>query len=117
MYLIISEWDENNHPTSVNQKATLQEAQSIVDRVGGFFVETPHAYKLSKYITVDPVNQIIDFDLSKETADKNREKVMRDIQKLESSVTPRRIREMTTDSGKQWVNNVEELIAIERGKL
>ncbi len=40
-----------------------------------------------------------------------------EIQRLESSVTPRRIREMTTDSGKQWVNNVEELIAIERGKL
>ena len=40
-----------------------------------------------------------------------------EIQRLESSVTPRRIREMTTDSGKQWVNTVEELIAIERGKL
>lgn len=40
-----------------------------------------------------------------------------EIHRLESSVTPRRIREMTTDSGKQWVNNVEELIAIERGKL
>ena len=40
-----------------------------------------------------------------------------EIQRLESSVTPRRIREMTTVSGKQWVNNVEELIAIERGKL
>ena len=40
-----------------------------------------------------------------------------EIQRLESSVTPRRIREMTTDAGKQWVNNVEELIAIERGKL
>ena len=40
-----------------------------------------------------------------------------EIHRLESSVTPRRIREMTTDAGKQWVNNVEELIAIERGKL
>ena len=40
-----------------------------------------------------------------------------EIQRLESSVTPRRIREMTTDAGKQWVNNVEKLIAIERGKL
>jgi hypothetical protein len=40
-----------------------------------------------------------------------------EIQRLESTVTPRRIREMTTDAGKQWVNNVEELIAIERGKL
>lgn len=40
-----------------------------------------------------------------------------EIHRLESSVTPRRIREMLTDAGKQWVNNVEELIAIERGKL
>ncbi len=42
---------------------------------------------------------------------------MKEINRLEGTVTPRRIREMTTDAGKQWVNNVEELIAIERGKL
>ena len=36
---------------------------------------------------------------------------------LESTVTPRRIREMTTVAGAKWVDDVEKLIAIERSKL
>jgi hypothetical protein len=40
-----------------------------------------------------------------------------EIQKLESTVTPRRIREMTTVAGAKWVDDVEKLIAIERAKL
>jgi len=40
-----------------------------------------------------------------------------EIQRLESTVTPRRIREMTTVAGAKWVDDVEKLIAIERSKL
>ena len=40
-----------------------------------------------------------------------------EIQRLESTVTPRRIREMTTVEGAKWVDDVEKLIAIERAKL
>ena len=40
-----------------------------------------------------------------------------EIQRLESTVTPRRIREMTTADGAKWVDDVEKLIAIERAKL
>ena len=40
-----------------------------------------------------------------------------EIEKLESTVTQRRIREMTTDAGKKWIEDVEAKIAIERGKL
>jgi hypothetical protein len=39
------------------------------------------------------------------------------IQVLENSVTPRRIREMTTQAGKDWVDNVEAQIAVLRGQL
>ena len=39
------------------------------------------------------------------------------IARLESTVTPRRIREMTTVAGAKWVDDVEKLIAIERAKL
>ena len=39
------------------------------------------------------------------------------IARLESTVTPRRIREMTTVAGAKWVDDVEKLIAIERSKL
>ena len=42
---------------------------------------------------------------------------MKEIQRLESTVTPRRIREMTTADGAKWVDDVEKLIAVERGKL
>ena len=48
-------------------------------------------------------------------------KVKRDataeIHRLESTVTPRRITEMTTADGAKWVDDVEKLIAIERAKL
>jgi hypothetical protein len=40
-----------------------------------------------------------------------------EIARLESTVTPRRIREMTTVAGAKWVDDVEKLIAIERSKL
>jgi len=40
-----------------------------------------------------------------------------EIYRLESTVTPRRIREMTTADGAKWVDDVEKLIAIERAKL
>ena len=40
-----------------------------------------------------------------------------EIQKLEATVTPRRVREMTTVAGAKWVDDVEKLIAIERSKL
>jgi|TARA_B110000438_G_scaffold223964_1_gene217669 hypothetical protein len=41
----------------------------------------------------------------------------REIARLEATVTQRRIREMTTDAGKEWVADVEALIATERAKL
>jgi hypothetical protein len=40
-----------------------------------------------------------------------------EIDRLESTVTPRRIREMTTVAGAKWVDDVEKLIVIERAKL
>jgi hypothetical protein len=39
------------------------------------------------------------------------------IRKLEATVTLRRIREMTTDAGKKWMEDLEAKIAIERSKL
>jgi hypothetical protein len=50
-------------------------------------------------------------------ADAPKRETMSKIRELEDSVTPRRIREMTTDAGKKWVEDVEKLIATERAKL
>jgi hypothetical protein len=41
-----------------------------------------------------------------------------EIQRLEATITPRRIRDaLANDAGKKWVADVEALIATERGKL
>jgi hypothetical protein len=40
-----------------------------------------------------------------------------EIRRLEVTVSQRRIREMTTDAGKKWMEDIEAKIAIERGKL
>ena len=40
-----------------------------------------------------------------------------EIQRLEGTVSARRIRDMTTDAGKTWVEAVEAKIATERAKL
>jgi|TARA_B110001454_G_scaffold148763_1_gene138177 hypothetical protein len=42
---------------------------------------------------------------------------VQEIERLEATVTQRRIREMTTADGAKWVDDVEKLIAIERAKL
>ena len=49
--------------------------------------------------------------------DKVRRDALDEIDILESTVTLRRIREMTTADGAKWVDAVEKLIAIERAKL
>ena len=43
--------------------------------------------------------------------------VLSAIEKLEATVTQRRVREMTTDAGKKWIEDVEAKIATERSKL
>ena len=41
-----------------------------------------------------------------------------EIHRLEASVTSRRLRDaLASDEGKVWVDDVEKLIAVERGKL
>lgn len=47
-----------------------------------------------------------------------REQVLRNIQQLETSITPRRLRDaILTGEGAQWLSDVENEIAIERAKL
>tara|TARA_R110000751_G_scaffold10362_1_gene37994 strand:- start:44 stop:382 length:339 start_codon:yes stop_codon:yes gene_type:complete len=51
-------------------------------------------------------------------AETSTEKAQAEIQNLESTITPRRLRDaIANDAGKSWVANVEALIDTERGKL
>jgi len=89
---------------------------------------TVHATKYNGFVVKDiGGNQefwIVDKDKKTITQDTDTENsviakrnALTEIQRLEGSVTPRRIREMTTDAGKKWVEDVEKLIATERSKL
>ena len=69
-------------------------------------------------ITLTPEEEVIADAEEKADADSKPARVaLAKIRQLESTVTPRRIREMTTDDGAKWVDDVEKLIAVERGKL
>ena len=80
---------------------------------------------MARFKNVDGVD--VQFTAEEETARDAEEKEWADgaavrdataeIHRLESTVTPRRIREMTTADGVKWVDDVEKLIAIERAKL
>jgi hypothetical protein len=69
------------------------------------------------YWVVDEGAKTITHDASTETADGMKKLALQKIGELEATVTPRRIREMTTVAGAKWVDDVEKLIAIERAKL
>jgi hypothetical protein len=53
----------------------------------------------------------------KRQANLPKNRALQEIRNLEKTVTQRRIREMTTADGAKWVDDVEKLIAVERGKL
>lgn len=125
-YLIIADWDENNLITRCNRVSSVEEAEALVSKLRNNMPsgkEAPNAFHVpfpkvkTDYIRVNADKKSITIDTDMMARNKVQKLALAEIQRLESSVTPRRIREMLTDAGKQWVNNVEELIAIERGKL
>jgi len=122
-YLIIAKVDENNRPTHINQKETQIEADAVVAQLhtygdtDAFAIETPHACKDPRYMTVDVAAKAITYNQVEHDAADTKALALNKINELESTVTPRRIREMTTADGAKWVDDVEKLIAIERDKL
>ena len=72
-YLIIADWDVNNNPTRINNKATEAEAITLVDKLinelgvtGAFYVADPQVEM--QYIVVDGVNKTITVDTALEKA-------------------------------------------------
>ena len=83
--------------------------------------------RINQIVNVDGTEEFIPMTTEEETRCDAEQKAWNDaatvrdataeIHRLESTVTPRRIREMTTADGAKWVDDVEKLIAIERAKL
>ena len=107
---------ENNRIAKYQDFQLQADADSHSSTYGGFVVETPASGSMD-YWVIDEGAKTITHDSSTETADGIKKSAGRKIEELESTVTPRRIREMTTADGAKWVDDVEKLIAIERAKL
>ena len=91
------------------------DAISHATEYGGFSVKDIGGNQ--EFWIVDKAKKTITQDTATENTVLAKRNVITEIQRLEGSVTPRRIREMTTDAGKKWVEDVEKLIATERAKL
>ena len=107
---------ENNRIAKYQDFDSKSDADAHIDRTGGFVVATPDSGSIN-YWVVDEGAKSVTHDSSRETADNIKEVAYRKIQELEVTVTPRRMREITTDDGAKWVDDVEKLIAVERAKL
>ena len=107
---------ENNKITKYQDFESKSDANTHVDEYGGFVVKTPATGRMD-YWVVDEGKKTITHDAKNQTANETKRLILRKIRTLENTVTPRRIREMTTDAGAKWVDDVEKLIAVERGKL
>lgn len=79
MFIIIEDWDENFHPTRINQKNTEEEAISLVDKLVNDMPkgkEAPNAFYAPmpgngdvKYMIVDPVLKSVTYDTLSELAE------------------------------------------------
>ena len=105
---------ENNRIAKYQSFESETDADAHVDKWDGFVVEAPASGSMG-YWVID--GETITHDSETETADRAKSLALYNIRVLEATVTQRRIREMTTADGAKWVDDVEKLIAVERGKL
>ena len=106
---------ENNKIAKYQEYQSEQEADSHVERTGGFVVEAPESGSM-EYWVID--GETITHDSETETADRAKKLALFNIETLEATVTQRRLRDaLISDEAKTWVTDVEKLIEVERGKL
>jgi len=120
-YLVIVDATPDKKIAKMQEYSTKDGADAHVARVvlnypDAFVVDKPAQYE-RHHTTVDVTAKTITYNSSAHDAKKIKDNAQNEIRKLEGTVTPRRIREMTTVAGAKWVDDVEKLIAIERSKL
>jgi len=107
---------ENNRIAKYQGFESESDADTHIERTGGFVVSTPDSGSMD-YWVIDEGAKTITHDSSTETAYRAKKLALFKIEELETTVTQRRIREMTTADGAKWVDDIEKLIAVERAKL
>ena len=121
-YLVIVDTTPDNKIAKMQKYSTKAEADTHIARVlpkypNAFVVDNPAPYVLS-YTTVDVTAKTITYNSSAHEAQKVEDNAQDEIQRLEATITPRRLRDaLASDAGKSWVAAVEAKIATERGKL
>ena len=115
MYLSIT-GVQDNKLTKYQPFETEAEAIAHATAYGGFAVKDIGGNQ--EFWIVDKDKKTITKDTATENSVTAKKNAMAEIQELESSITPRRLRDaLANDAGKKWVADVEALIATERGKL
>ena len=115
MYLSITGVTDDNKLTKYQPFENEADAITHATEYGGFAVEDIGGNQ--EFWVVDKAKKTITQDTATENSVIAKRNATAEIVRLESTVTPRRIREMTTADGAKWVDDVEKLIAIERAKL
>ena len=121
-YLVVVDTTPDNKIAKMQNYDSRAEADAHVARVlpsypNAFVVDNPSAYVMD-YTTVDVAAKTITYDSSGFDAQKVKDDAQGEINRLEGTVTARRIRDaLASDEGKSWVALVEEKIKSERGKL
>lgn len=116
MYLSIVEVTADKKLARYQPCKTEADAIAHSTKYGGFVVKDIGGD--TNFWIVDKTKKTITRDTSTENSVIATRKIMAEINRLESTVTPRRMRDaLANDAGKKWVTDVEALIATERGKL
>jgi hypothetical protein len=122
MYLVVVDTTPDNKIAKMQSYENRSEADAHVARVlpnypDAFIVDNPPSYVMD-YTTVDVAAKTITYDSSGFDAQKVKDDAQNEINRLEGTVTARRMREaLASDDGKAWIAVVEEKIKVERAKL
>lgn len=82
-----------------------------------FVVDNPPAFG-TEYVTVDMDAKTFVYDNVRYDAEQIKTNARGEINRLEETVTARRIRDaLISDEGKAWIADIEEKIKVERAKL
>ena len=121
-FLVIVDATPDNKIAKLQKYETKVDADAHIARIAerypkAFIVENPPAFGID-YVTVDMDAKTFVYDNVRYDAQKIKDDAQGEINRLEGTVTPRRVRDaLASDEGKAWVALVEEKIKVERNKL
>ena len=121
-YLVVVDTTDDNKIAKMQKYDSRSEADAHIARViekypNAFVIDNPPSYNI-EYTTVDVVAKTITYDSSAYDTQKVKDEAQGEINRLEGTVTARRMRDaLASDEGNAWVALVEEKIKVERNKL